>query len=154
MPAVRTRPQPTKDYNAPGLDWEKRLGLVMKADPYPSPIKNMVYKAVLRYFNHKVHFEYMPFDDLTSRIDIAFPEEKIAIEYEGGVNSKRAAQSKFVEPKKAANKVKGGHRSSKTFLHDVDKYNNLAMIGWRVYRCTAETDILKFIKDIRSWIPS
>ena len=50
------------------------------------------------------------------RFDIAFPEEKIAIEVEGGVFTG------------------GRHTRGKGFLKDMEKYNTATTMGWRVLR--------------------
>lgn len=52
------------------------------------------------------------------RFDFAFPEAKLAIEYEGLVSSGR-----------------GGHQTRIGFNGDLDKYHAAAELGWTVYRC-------------------
>jgi very-short-patch-repair endonuclease len=55
------------------------------------------------------------------RIDFAFPEQKVALEVEGGVWTK------------------GRHLRGTGFLKDMEKYNELAARGWRLVRCTPDT---------------
>ena len=52
------------------------------------------------------------------RFDAAYPDVKIAIEFEGGVYRKGG----------------GAHQHAKRFLGDMDKYNEAALAGWRVLR--------------------
>lgn len=54
------------------------------------------------------------------RFDLAWPEDKIAVECEGGVYSH------------------GRHVRPKGFLSDVEKYNLAAVHGWKVLRFTRE----------------
>lgn len=55
------------------------------------------------------------------RFDIAFPEKKIAIEYEGLVATGR----------------KGGHQTKAGYTANCTKYNLATSLGWRVYRYTS-----------------
>jgi len=50
------------------------------------------------------------------RFDLAYPDLKIAFEYEGGIHSY------------------GAHSRGKGFAKDVEKYNTAGMLGWRVFR--------------------
>jgi hypothetical protein len=50
------------------------------------------------------------------RFDMAWPERKIALEVEGGVFSK------------------GRHTRPSGFIGDCEKYNEAALLGWRVFR--------------------
>lgn len=50
------------------------------------------------------------------RFDFAAPDEKIAIEIEGGIHSK------------------GRHVRPKGYIGDLEKYNEAAWLGWRVLR--------------------
>lgn len=54
------------------------------------------------------------------RIDRAYPDEKIAIEIEGGTW------------------VKGRHTRGKGYENDCRKYNTLTAMGWKIYRYTPE----------------
>ncbi len=55
------------------------------------------------------------------RTDFAWPAQKVAVEYEGGTWSG------------------GGHNRGGRFHRDVSKYNELAILGWKVIRVTADT---------------
>jgi len=52
------------------------------------------------------------------RFDYAYPEKKIAIEIEGGIFTN------------------GRHVRGKGFLNDLEKYNNAALLGWKLLRYT------------------
>ena len=52
------------------------------------------------------------------RFDYAIPQYKIALEVEGGVWTQ------------------GRHTRPQGFLGDMEKYNNAALLGWRVFRTT------------------
>ena len=52
------------------------------------------------------------------RFDYAWPEQKVALEVEGGVWTN------------------GRHTRGAGFLADVAKYNRAAILGWRLLRCT------------------
>ena len=54
------------------------------------------------------------------RFDFALPEKKLAIELEGGIW------------------VKGAHTRGSHFNSDCEKYNNAALLGWRVFRITTD----------------
>lgn len=50
------------------------------------------------------------------RFDFAYPDRKIAFEYEGGIWSG------------------GAHTRGQHFKSDCEKYNNAGLLGWTVYR--------------------
>lgn len=52
------------------------------------------------------------------RLDWAWPDHRLALEIEGGVWTN------------------GRHTRGSGFLRDMDKYNSLAVHGWRLLRCT------------------
>ncbi len=52
------------------------------------------------------------------RFDFAWPEQKVAVEVEGGVY------------------VQGRHSRGKGYEADIEKYNEAALLGWTVLRCT------------------
>lgn len=54
------------------------------------------------------------------RFDYAFPEQRIALEVEGGVWTR------------------GRHTRGSGFLKDVEKYNEAALLGWTVLRTTPD----------------
>lgn len=55
------------------------------------------------------------------RFDFAFPNQKVAIEYEGGVFLPKAR-----------------HTSSLGYSKDVEKYREAVLLGWKVLRYTAK----------------
>ena len=74
------------------------------------------------YFNHLNlspvrEFKFHP--TRRWRFDYAFPELKIAIEYEGIVSAKSR------------------HTTMKGYTGDCEKYNEAAILGWKVIRITA-----------------
>ena len=54
------------------------------------------------------------------RFDFAWPDKKIALEVEGGVFTN------------------GRHTRGSGFLNDMEKYNNAALLGWRIIRTTPQ----------------
>jgi hypothetical protein len=57
-----------------------------------------------------------------SRADLAWPDQKLALEIEGGAFMK-----------------KGGHRGSISgYLKDIEKYNNYSLLGWSLLRFTPQ----------------
>jgi len=54
------------------------------------------------------------------RIDWAWPKYKLAVEIEGGIW------------------VKGRHNRGKGFLGDIEKYNELTRMGWKLFRFTPQ----------------
>jgi hypothetical protein len=54
------------------------------------------------------------------RLDYAWPDQRLALEVEGGVWTN------------------GRHTRGAGFLSDVAKYNRLACMGWRLLRCTPD----------------
>lgn len=75
-----------------------------------SQIKGLGYKEPVR------EFKFHP--DRKWRFDFAYPEEKVAIEVEGGIWSG------------------GRHTRGTGFEGDCEKYNAAALAGWRVFRFT------------------
>lgn len=69
------------------------------------------------------------------RFDYAYPERKIAIEYEGGVY------------------VQGGHTRGSKYTDDCQKYNKATLMGWRVFRITIkhleDPDSFGFFDDLK-----
>ena len=64
--------------------------------------------------------EYKFLKDRRFRFDLALPQHKIAIEYEGGVWSN------------------GRHTRGKGYISDIKKYNLATMHGWKLLRYTTE----------------
>lgn len=58
------------------------------------------------------------------RFDYAWPEQKIALEVEGGAF------------------IGGRHTSGQGFVADMEKYNAAGMLGWRIFKCVPN-DLLK-----------
>lgn len=54
------------------------------------------------------------------RLDWAWPEQKLALEIEGGIWTR------------------GRHTRPRGFINDMEKYNQLAIIGWRLIRVTPQ----------------
>lgn len=65
------------------------------------------------------------------RFDIAIPDRKIAIEYEGIMSAKSR------------------HTSVKGYTRDADKYNLATQLGWKVLRYTA-LNVNKFESDLKA----
>ncbi len=55
------------------------------------------------------------------RFDYAFPDILVALEVEGGVWTG------------------GRHTRGKGFMGDIEKYNEAALLGWKVLRCVPDT---------------
>jgi very-short-patch-repair endonuclease len=85
-----------------------------------------------KIFTSLCHSEKVPMPDAEFifhpvrkwRFDFAWPRFKIALEVEGGAWTG------------------GRHTRGKGFIEDMEKYNQAALLGWTVYRCTP-TDLLK-----------
>ena len=54
------------------------------------------------------------------RFDFAWPEQKVAMECEGGVFTN------------------GGHTRGRGYLEDCEKYSEAAALGWRIIRATGD----------------
>lgn len=67
---------------------------------------------------HVAEFRFHP--GRRYRFDFAWPEHMIALEVEGGIWAN------------------GHHARPKGILRDIEKYNNAAVLGWRVLRCTPQ----------------
>lgn len=79
-------------------------------------IKKVLDEAGIKYVT-----EYRFHDVRRFKFDIAFPELKIAIEYEGLV----------------ATGKKGGHQTKGGYTSNCTKYNLATSMGWKVYRYTS-----------------
>lgn len=83
------------------------------ATPYSRALSKVLGVDVVA--EHRFH------DTRKWRFDYAVPSMRIAIEVEGGVWTG------------------GRHTSSAGFLRDMEKYNEAALNGWLVLRCTPKT---------------
>lgn len=73
-------------------------------------------------------------------IDISWPEHKLALEIEGGIYMKDE------------NGNAKGHRAIARFLSDMEKYNNLSLLGWSLLRFTTKEMVSCESYDIvREW---
>lgn len=81
-------------------------------------------KIVLAYFKEvglpKPEVEYVFLPNRKFRFDFAWPQQKVALEVEGGVF------------------IRGAHGSVSGILRDLQKYNLAACAGWRVLRTLPE----------------
>lgn len=66
------------------------------------------------------------------RFDWAWPEQRVALEVEGGIYGKGEPCSKCGQREVA------GHRSIKDMKRDLEKYSEAAAHGWRIVRITPE----------------
>lgn len=70
------------------------------------------------------------------RLDLAWPAARLALEVEGGIWTG------------------GRHTRGAGFLADMEKYNRLAVLGWRLLRCTPEQLLLpETVALVRSALP-
>ena len=76
----------------------------------------------LRLAGMSFHQEYRFDSKRMFRFDFAFPDQKIAIEFEGGVFSAK----------------KSGHTSGMGYFNNCDKYNLATLLGWRILRYTSK----------------
>lgn len=69
------------------------------------------------------------------RFDIAWPDKMLAIEIEGGAW------------------IAGRHNRPAGYIKDMDKYNEAALLGWRVLRYTPQQSdlMLAHIKQLTNW---
>lgn len=89
---------------------------------------------------HKLHqeTEYKFSKDRKFRFDMAIPELKIGLEYEGVISKKSR------------------HTTITGYSKDTEKYNLAAIEGWRVLRYTANTvtnaheEITKLVKNLKA----
>lgn len=64
------------------------------------------------------------------RFDYAWPEQRVALEVEGGIWSG------------------GRHIRPKGFIADMEKYNTAAVEGWRIIRCTPDDVKIQITKHL------
>lgn len=80
----------------------------------------IIEKAITIILGLKCEREYKFLHDRRFRFDVAIPEKKIAIEFEGGVWTR------------------GRHTRGKGYINDVKKYNLAVMHQWKLLRYTVE----------------
>lgn len=83
-------------------DWGRTLGVHLLALNLPSPVRELRFHPTRQF-----------------RFDFAWPDERVALEIEGGVISGRSR-----------------HTSYAGFTEDCVKYNDAACLGWIVLRVT------------------
>ena len=85
-----------------------------------------------RNWKPKREYTFHPFRKW--RFDFAWPQKKVAIEVEGGVW------------------VSGRHTRGSGFVKDMEKYNEAAKLGWRVFRFHGgdikDGKVIEFMEDI------
>lgn len=91
-----------------------------------------VFEKLLTNFIAKPVREHMFHPTRKWRIDFSYPDKKLAIEIEGGVWSN------------------GGHTRGKGFVEDIEKYNSMTSLGWKLLRFTPQdlrkTETINIIK--------
>lgn len=85
------------------IDWSDGLAVMIRLAGLPEPVREYKFHPTRKW-----------------RIDLAWPEEKLATEIEGGVWTR------------------GRHTRPKGFLGDLQKYNNLTILGWSLLRFTPQ----------------
>lgn len=98
----------------------KKIKKVKATRPKPTGLE--VLEKVLNSLPNNFYKEYKPIPNRDFRIDFAELDKKVAIEFEGGIFLTHG----------------GSHRNLKTYLKDIEKYNLLAMNGWRLFRVTSK----------------
>jgi len=78
-------------------------------------------KLILKSIHDGFFIEYRFLPDRRFRFDFAYPEKRLAIEYEGGIFSY------------------GRHIQGRGYERDCEKYNLAQLAGWRVLRYTTIT---------------
>jgi very-short-patch-repair endonuclease len=79
-------------------------------------VGEMEMELLLKSEGYEFQQEYKFHPDRKWRFDFAFPDEKIAIEVEGGL---------FTQ---------GRHTRGRGYIQDMQKYNAATILGWRVLR--------------------
>lgn len=91
---------------------------LLKQNPaIPDPVEEYIFHPVRKW-----------------RIDIAWPDHKLAFEIEGGVFKEEWKQNEWGKWEKKS----VGHRSISGFLKDMEKYNALSVCDWRLLRATPD----------------
>jgi hypothetical protein len=87
--------------------------------PYQASVEGLgqqIQTLVLSYKIPKPETEYRFWEGRKYQFDFAWPDKKVAIEYEGGIYSHL------------------GHTRVGRFVSDMEKYNEAAILGWTVLR--------------------
>jgi very-short-patch-repair endonuclease len=83
------------------IDWSDGLAVMVRLAGLPEPVREYRFHSKRKW-----------------RIDLAWPDHKLAVEVEGGVWSR------------------GRHVRPKGFLGDLEKYNTINLMGWSLLRVT------------------
>lgn len=97
----------------------------------PKPLKEM--KQILRFMHIDFKTEYKVLQGRKFRFDIAIPDSKVAIEYEGLLSNKSR------------------HTTLTGYSRDTLKYNLAVIAGWKVLRYTQLT-YKQFLSDLNKII--
>ena len=113
--------------------------------PAPKPVGVQHIELVLRSMGVKFENEYQFMQERKFRFDIAIPDRKIAIEYEGMEVKKKVYNP--ITKKYEIKKSKSGHQTNVGFNEDCEKYNYAVCYGWKLLRFTAwnYTEATKFL---------
>jgi very-short-patch-repair endonuclease len=84
-------------------DFTERLAVMIRLAGIPEPVREYKFHPVRKW-----------------RIDLAWPDLKLAVEVEGGIW------------------VRGRHTRPSGFIADMEKYNNLCLLGWSLLRVTTQ----------------
>jgi very-short-patch-repair endonuclease len=96
-------------------------GAKKKRQTAPQPPQRDLFTSICKTdYGLAVEKEYIFHPTRKWRFDYAIPEHKIALEVEGGVWTR------------------GRHTRPEGFLGDIEKYNEAALLGWRVFRVTPD----------------
>ena len=114
--------------------------------PAPKPVGIQHIELVLMSMGVKFVSEFQFMQERRFRFDIAIPERKIAIEYEG-MEQKERVYNPVKRKYEYKTKSKSGHQTNKGFTEDCEKYNYAACHGWKLLRFTAWNyeDATKFL---------
>jgi len=94
-----------------------------------SPLEREFIQAYKLYGIPEPLREYKFHETRKWRFDFCWPDIKVAVELEGGVFSG------------------GRHTRGMGFVADCEKYNQAALLGWRVFRFHKTNDALDFLHD-------
>ena len=104
------------------------------AKKLPDPAAVLFESACVKHGLHVPVSEYRFCPPRRWRFDWCWPEHEIALEIEGGIWTG------------------GRHTRGAGFIGDMEKYNEAAMLGWRVLRCTPSQvksgEVFKMLKRV------